>query len=180
MFEPLITFYTPTYRRPRALESNIAVVRAQSVARAEHVIVPDLIGVGIAGMFQAIADNLDKLNGKYVYIYQDDDLIYRDDAVEEFGRFVRAQGFPAVVICKNIKGGRLLPDRWGQAPELGHIDLGSYIVRRDVFNQYAHRFGARYEGDFDFIRALWEDGVPFSWWDFVFCEATQVGKGRAE
>lgn len=178
--QPLITFYTPTYRRPGFLAQNIASVRSQSMACWEHVIIPDLIGRGIGAMFHAITEHLDKIHGRYVYILQDDDRLMSDQAVAAFCSFARQNGYPPVVICKNTKCGRILPDRWGQEPELGHIDLGSYIVRDDVFKANAHRFGNRYEGDFDFISALWCQGLPFAWWDFLFAEALQVGKGKPE
>lgn len=180
MFEPLITFYTPTYRRPKALTKNVASVRAQSFARWEHVIIPDQIGIGIAGVFAAIQENLDKLHGRYVYILQDDDYLASADAVKELWSFVFNNCYPPVIICKNTKDGRTLPDQWQKRPELGHIDLGSYIVRRDVFEANADKFGQRYEGDFDFINALWLQGVPFAWWDFLLAEASQVGKGKPE
>ena len=82
----------------------------------------------------------------------------------------------AGIIVRNKHG--LQPCRW-QAPQPGR-STGSYVVRADVFCRHADQFGARYEGDYDFIRFLWDRRYTFAWWDRLVAEAQQVGMGRPE
>jgi len=41
-------------------------------------------------------------------------------------------------------------------------------------------FGKRYEGDFDYISALWNRGYQFAWHDRLFARAQVLGLGRPE
>lgn len=174
-----LTIYTPTYRRPRFLAACKESVAAQSDRDYQHLVIVDEVGIGVAGMFAAIPGNVPLIEGEYVYILQDDDVITDRDFVRDLKRFAWEHNDPPVVIVKNRKFG-VQPRKWEQAPQLGHIDLGSYVIRADVFAENAHRFGRRYEGDYDFIRALWDMGYPFAWWDRLVAEAQQVGMGRPE
>lgn len=174
-----LTIYTPTYKRPTLLAECRASVAAQSDADYQHLVVEDAVGIGIGGMFAAIQTNAPLVEGEYVYILQDDDLLVDRDFVRELKRFVWEHNDPPVVIVRNRKHG-LQPRCWQQPPQLGSIDLGSYVIRADVFCRHADRFGKRYEGDYDFIRALWDMHYPFAWWDRLVAEAQQVGMGKPE
>lgn len=174
-----LTIYTPTYRRPRFLAACKESVAAQSDRDYQHLVIEDRVGVGVEGMFLAVRDNVGLIEGQYVYMLQDDDVLVDRDFVRELKRFVWEHNDPPVVIVRNKKHG-LQPRRWRQAPQLGSIDLGSYVVRADVFCRHADQFGARYEGDYDFIRFLWDRRYTFAWWDRLVAEAQQVGMGRPE
>jgi GT2 family glycosyltransferase len=176
-----LTIYTPTYRRPNLLAACVASVDRQTArADIQHVIVRDAVGIGIAGMFAAIPDHLGELRGKYIYLLQDDDTLIGPDVVHDLRAFVAEQGDPAVVIVKVRKRGQVLPTFWGVRPRQAHIDLGNYVVRCDVFAKHVGDFGARYEGDFDFIDRLWRAGRQFAWFDRLFAHAQVVGMGRPE
>lgn len=174
-----LTFYTPTYRRPHLLAECIASVQAQSDPDWQHLVIRDEVGIGIEGVFAAVPEHTPEIEGDYVYMLQDDDLLVDRDFIRDLKRFVWEHNSPPVVIVRNQKHG-LQPRRWQAPPQLGSIDLGSYVIRADVFCENAHRFGRRYEGDFDFIRALWDLRYPFAWWDRLVAEAQQVGMGRPE
>lgn len=180
--KPFLSIYTPTYKRPRLLSRCIASVMAQTIGneQIQHYVVRDDIGIGIGGMFAAIADNAKHLIGEYVYILQDDDILAKPDVVQRLYDFAKGNGNPEVIIVQNTKRGMRLPLVWEDAPRVGMIDLGSYIVRRDVFTVNAHFFGRRYEGDFDFIETLWIRGYKFAWFRLLFAEAQALGLGRDE
>lgn len=183
-----LTIYTPTYQRPTLLQQCIDSVQAQTAAAdIQHVIVHDDVGVGVAGMFAAIPVNVASMsiNGRYVYILQDDDCLVDSLAVAELQAFAQREQYPEVIICKNKKRGNVYPTEhsWQKAPREGHIDLGSYVVRQDVFRRFANRFGERYAGDIDFIESVWREGYSFAWWPRLFAReqlANVPGLGRAE
>lgn len=175
-----LTLYTPTYKRPRLLERCVESVCVQTCKDFEQIIVRDEVGIGIAGMFREIGEHLREMHGKYVYILQDDDVLSDPEAVGELKAFAVENKYPQVIMVRNVKRGRLLPTYWKQAPQLGHVDLGSYVVRKDIFVKNVYRFGPRYEGDFDFISELWNQGYGFAWHDRLFATAQALGLGRPE
>lgn len=177
---PFLTFYTPTYKRPAALEKCKASVLAQSDPDWEHVIIPDEIGIGIDGMYGAIQEHAHKCSGNYVTVLSDDDIITDVDYVAELKKLVEIEHHPPVVIVGVAKHGRILPDFWEKPPRVGHIDLLCIVVRRDIWLSYAHAWGRRYEGDGDFAEYLWKIGLRFAWLDRVIGTAQRVSAGRPE
>lgn len=178
--KPMLTIYTPTYKRPTYLKRCLRSVENQTCQDYQHLVVRDEIGIGIAGMFAEIINHLSEMKGNYIYLLQDDDVLASPDVLEELKKFLQERNRPEVIMVRNVKRGRLLPTYWEQAPQLGHVDLGSYIIRRDIFVKNIYRFGPRYEGDFDFIMALWNHGYQFAWLDVLFARAQALGLGRPE
>lgn len=174
-----LTIYTPTYKRPTYLAQNQASVWAQTCQDVEQVVVVDEVGIGIEGMYEEIPGHADLIRGDYVYILQDDDVLADGQVVADLREFVVANKRPEVVMVRNLKRGNIYP-AWRQEPICGLVDLGSYVIRGDVFHKNAHRFGRRYAGDYDFIRALWDDGYDFAWCDRLFAAAQALGLGRPE
>jgi len=178
---PFLSIYTPTYRRPTLLAACRQSVADQTIAgEIQHYVLVDDIGVGIAGMFAEIPRHVGELQGEYVYVLQDDDVLAGPEVVERLKRFVKEEGEPPVVMVRNRKRGMVLPTFWGEAPRPAHVDLGNYVLRRDVFRLHAGDFGRCYEGDYYFILRVWEMGWRFTWLDLLFSKAMALGLGRPE
>jgi hypothetical protein len=174
-----LTLYTPTYKRPRQLLDCMASVATQSlVGEIEHIIIPDYLGVGVDGMYARVPLYAPATHGDYVYLLADDDRIADKHAVERLREFAEKNGSPEVIVCRDIKGGRELPDNWGEAPRLGHFDLGNMIVRGDIWRRHCDQYGKRYEGDYDFAAFLWKH-CSWAWWDYLFMVG-RVNFGRPE
>lgn len=180
--KPFLTFYTPTYKRPRLLENCRASVRQQSLDEWEQVIIPDEIGIGVGGMFGQVQHHVQLVRGDYVYLLQDDDVLADAHVVRDLKTTAKSYDYPAVVMVKNVKRGNVYPtpEAWGREPREGLIDLGSYVVRSDIFKRHASDFGQRYAGDFDFILALWQHNYRFFWYDRLIARAQALGLGRPE
>ena len=165
---PFLSFLTPTYRRPQLLAACMESVRQQTVP-CEQVIVHDTVGRGIAGMFAMLPAYASALHGEYVHILADDDVLCSDLVVEAVAAFCRAQpAAPDVIVVRAQKNGLLLPLAMSGPPALGAIDLGCLITRRDVWQGHVGDYGRRYEGDYDFARALWEARRSFAYCDVLF------------
>jgi hypothetical protein len=175
-----LTLYTPTYKRPRQLMECMASVAAQTlVSEIEHVIIADYVGLGVDGMYKRVPNHAPGTTGQYVYLLADDDCLADPRAVENLQAFVRGCGEPPdVIACRDIKGGRHLPDFWGEAPRCGYFDLGNMIVRGDVWRGHCDMYGKRYEGDFDLASYLWKR-FDWAWWDYLFMVGS-VNFGRPE
>lgn len=177
---PFITFYTPTYKRPRGLVACLASVAAQTAADdLEQVVIPDHVGRGIAGMYARVPDYASAVHGRYVTFLCDDDVLSDPGAVAAVRAFAEAQGEPPLILVHTRKGGAIWPagDPW--PPQVGRIDLNCAIVRADIWRAHIAAYGARYEGDFDFLSALHASGVPAVSYPYLFSVGAVSG-GAAE
>jgi GT2 family glycosyltransferase len=175
-----LTVYTPTHRRPKLLANCCASVQAQT-NEVQHLIVRDEVGIGIKGVFADIPNHASEVKGEYVLVLSDDNELVGEDFAEELRDFALKHDWPKVIVFKLDLVGRLLPNgsSWGREPQIGYIDLSSFVVRRDVWVRHAGDWGKRYEGDYDFIRRLWDE-YEFAWWDRLGVRALQIGRGRPE
>lgn len=151
---PFITFYTPTYKRPTLLAKCLASVGSQTITwDIEQIVIPDHAGNGIAGMYERIPRYAAAVHGQYVHVLADDDELASPTVVEEVRAAASAARFPPIILVGVLKGQLLIYEpQW--PPECGYIDLGSVIVRSDVWKRHVGDYGKRYEGDFDFAQAL--------------------------
>ena len=71
MWQPFLTFYTPTYKRPEGLAQCLASVAAQTIAdEIEQVVIPDHVGIGIDGMYRRLPTYTEAVHGMSVHIFQ--------------------------------------------------------------------------------------------------------------
>ena len=176
-----LTIYTPTYKRPKALAVCVESVLTQHKGwHVQHLIVPDEVGLGIDGMYADIINHVDEVKGDYVLVLSDDDMLCNDKFVSNLLDFTKDNEKPEVIIIKAIKEGRILPSIWNAKPQCGYIDLSCFIVRSDIWKVNADKWGKRYEGDFDFINSLWEQGYQFNWMDVVAVKAQRISRGQPE
>lgn len=164
---PFLSIFTPTYCRPVRLAICIESVRQQTVP-CEQVVIPDHVGVGIAGMYARVARYASALHGEYVHFLADDDQLATPQVVAQVREHARANGNPEVIIVQAEKNGLLLPFEMQGPPVEGCIDLGCVITRLDVWQAHADDYGRRYEGDFDHLNAMWSAGRVFSYCPVLF------------
>lgn len=175
-----MTFYTPTYKRPTYLSICRRSVQAQTCRDFQHMVIVDDSGIGVDGMFHDIRRHAKAVRGKYVFILADDDRLLKAEGLKRVKAFAEANNCPPVIIVRNYKWDKTFPLIWEEAPQFTKIDTGNFIIRNDVFQENADRFGDCYEGDWVFIEHLWKAGYPFAWFDYVFSEMQVGGKGRTE
>lgn len=177
---PFLTLYTPTYKRPEGLARCLASVATQTiVADIEQLVIPDHVGVGIEGMYARVPDYASAVHGDYVMFLCDDDVLASPTVIEEVKSVTEAYGRPPVLIVKTQKAGMVWPQGDPWPPRQGAIDLNCAIVRRDVWQAHAHQYGRRYEGDFDFMHALYRAGHNAVWCP-VLVSRGGVSHGEAE
>jgi hypothetical protein len=179
--QPFVSFYTPTFRRPRGLTSCQASVAVQTaIDDIEHLVIPDYIGIGIAGMYGRIPFYANALHGQYVHLLADDDVLAGPEVVAQLRERALAEGLPPVLIVKAVKGSMALPMDNAGPPICGRIDLGCLVVRRDVWQRHANDYGKSYEGDFWFAKALWDAGHLFVYATDITFLYGAVSRGAAE
>ena len=159
--KPFITFYTPTYKRPMQLAACLASVAEQTAKEhIEQIVIPDHLGVGIAGMYANVPQYVDAVHGIYVHLLADDDVLASPDVVARVMEFASAHHVPPLILVTSTKDGQDWPVMPEWPPMMGRIDLGCAITRADIWKAHVKDYGLRYEGDFDFLDALYRAGVP--------------------
>lgn len=179
---PFITFYTPTFRRPKQLAACLASVGKQTaVEDLDQIVLPDHPGYGLAGgLFGRMPWYQSAVRGRYVNVLCDDDILAADTVVEHVRKFAADQNFPAVIVTRVRKGTWDLPQCHPEGrPVLAKIDLTSYIVRNDVWQKHVLDYGLRYEGDFDHISKVYDAGHHFAYCDVLWAIGGQ-SNGRPE
>lgn len=190
---PFITFVTPTYRRPQGLARCMASVEAQTaVGQIEHLILPDYVGRGIAGMYVGLREYANHPRGRYVHFLADDDVLASPDAVEklmETYAMGRDSGIhtepgidPPAIIVKAEKGGKTWPQPLVGEPKMGSFDLGCMVVRRDIWSRLVAEGAYRpcYEGDYWFAATLWQVSGRHWWYSELVLSRGAVSHGRPE
>lgn len=180
--KPFITFYTPTYRRPQALAACMASVAAQTVIdQIEQIVIPDHVGLGVGGMYKRVQDYANAVHGEYVHILADDDVLPLPTAVEQVMDFAIANNYPEVIIVQSRKGSTTYPNTAHWPPVMGRIDLGCCITRSNVWRRHVQAYGhpGRYEGDWDFMDAVWAAGHDAVYLPLLFVDGS-VSRGVAE
>lgn len=177
---PFLTFYTPTFRRPRQLAACLASVARQTVVSViEQIVIPDHVGLGIGGMYAQVPQYADAVHGRYVHFLADDDQLTESTVVEFVQNFATRHGDPPLILVAARKAGQVWPLDPPWPPREGAIDLGCAIVRSDIWKMHAKDYGHRYEGDFDFYQALHAAGIEPLWCNVLFSIGA-VSRGEAE
>lgn len=181
MVSPFLTFYTPSYKRPRQLSACMTSVGMQTaVADIEQIIIADHVGVGVDGMFARVPAYADAVHGRYVHILADDDVLAGPSVVYDLQRIAEAENYPPVIIVSATKGHLTLPLESYGPPVCGRIDLGCLVIRADVWKQHVTDYRACYEGDFFMADALWKAGHRFVYAPELLFLRGAVSRGAAE
>jgi hypothetical protein len=177
---PFLTFLTPTYRRPKQLVACLQSVQQQTAVEAiQQIVLPDHLGVGVGGMFQKLPAYAPVVQGEYVHILCDDDVLAGPTVVADVQAYAKAQGNPPLIIVDAQKAEHTWPAGQVWPPIMGNIDLGCGIVRADVWKRHVEAYGSIYEGDFLFFQALAAVGIKCSYLELLFSVGA-VSRGAAE
>jgi hypothetical protein len=139
----------------------------------------DAYGVGIAATYERLAEY--EPEGDWQWLLDDDDLCVYPQLVEDLQQIDRLN--VDVVMAKMERDGHVLPDKftWHRPPQLGHICVSCFIVRRDVWMNYRHAFApGEYASDFNFIHAVFQGKTSVYWLDKVIAKTQRISKGKPE
>lgn len=177
-----LTIITPTFRRPIGLKMCQASVAGQHDSdQIQHLIVIDDVGKGVDGMYRDLPQINDQIEGEWVYVLSDDDVLVYPRVVELIRQIEAGAPDAECIMVKMFCNGRILPwsECWGGPPLMGGVTLSNWLVKKHI--HIAHPFGQRYEGDLDQIASIYGAGVTIAWADVVLA-ASQAGAnyGRPE
>jgi hypothetical protein len=180
-FLSIITRHMPG--RKEFLLLNRASLWLQTDQDFEQIVMEDDQGRGWEYVQQMLIEASSRVKGDYVMILDDDDVMINALGVELLR--VAVDDNPAGVIFKtwhNEMG--VLPENgyWQRQPESGHIGSCSFILRRDIFNDYIKRQPpGHYASDFDLIASVYRDHPKeMCWLDKLMCWVIRQSRGRPD
>lgn len=174
--KPTLSIITRSCCRPTELQRCINSILTQTDPDFEHIIIPDEVAHGIYWANRQIKEQANKLNGRYVYIIDDDDYISNCRFIEDLKKLLENLTDPDVIICRGQLNGKSYPTIWKDRPQRGKIAAPNLIVRTDIFNHFAHLWDQPRAGDFFFIKEIYNCGYQFFWWNYeVFWAESSVG-----
>jgi len=137
----------------------------------------DVLGLGLFYANGMLAQHKEEVQGKYVYILDDDNRLIAPDFVEGI-RVIVEESAPDIIMVKaNVGPFGVLPKPWGDSPRLGYVDSLNFIVERELWKKHISAFHKPSFGDFCFISELFrQPGIEVFWWDRVVAEAMQIGR----
>lgn len=190
---PFLTIYVPFFRRadgqlarPEAFRRCGDSIFAQWLPRpgfVQPLFVQDerLGGSGVGGMFAQIPNAAPAVEGDYVTLLGDDDVLADESVVGRLYSIAESASFPDVIIVSTEKAehGRLPYDHQGP-PICGRIDLGCVVTRWDVWLAHVHDYGSAYESDFHHLDAMWKAGRHFHYATGLLFSRGAVSRGGVE
>jgi hypothetical protein len=166
------------------LAANIKSVLAQTDKDIEQIFIPDSsrkVEVGKANAQFAL--NVDRVQGQYVYVLDDDTMLTNNNFVATLKRFVRKNDTPGVIMVKSKRpqfAPKVLPktDAWGKRQNLriGATNVLCYVTRSDLWKQKVHHWNVNAAGDWTFLKSLVRmKEIKFVWLPIVAAQTQQVG-----
>ena len=165
---------TRTYKRPTMLAACGASLLRQTDRDFEHVILHDETGIGIAATYECLRSHEPK--GEWVLVLDDDNVILDESLIEKL-KIQASDGAEIIWLTCKI-GNRILPDT--REPMLGHVDMMNIVVSKAVWMRHRMDFGARYEGDWDFIASVSQIGYQQGFVQSVCAQTQRVSHGKPE
>lgn len=168
-----------TVGRVGFLAANMDSVKAMS-GNVLHTLLPDTERRGVAWANERLRSF--EPTGDHVWVLDDDDLCI----CPSLARCIAVQADlyePDMIMLRMDHGAPLgvLPDHehWRQAPKLGYFGCSSFVVSRAHWLTCRDAWGARYEGDYDFIAHAYREAKAIIWHDCVASRCQRRGSEGA-
>lgn len=116
-----------------------------------------------------IHENRHRINGKWVYILDDDDFIIDLKFIEKL-KIIDKKISTGIIICKGYINEELFPHHgfWKRAPIRGTIGSPNFIVTKKVFLKHSIHWCQSRAGDYFFIKKAYAHEKTHWWNNCVF------------
>ena len=179
---PFLEILTRTYKRPMMLAANQASLAAQTSGDWVQTLLVDEVGRGCGWANVRLGQQAPQLVGEYVWVLDDDDVCVDDSLVEQLALIAQVAA-PDVIVMRMDHGALgVLPDgaHWRKRPVRGRIGVSACVIRRALFQQCAGAWKEVYDGDFDFIAAVFDAKPIVFWYDCIASRVQRVSRGAPE
>lgn len=179
---PFLEILTRTYKRPTMLAANQASLAAQTSGDWQQTLLVDEVGRGCAWANAQLGQYAPQLVGDFIWILDDDDVCIDESLVEQLSLIVQVAA-PDLIMMRMDHGPLgVLPDgaHWRKRPVRGRIGVSACVIRRELFQRCAWAWGDAYDGDFDFIDAVWDAKPIVFWYDCIASKVQRISRGAPE
>lgn len=186
---PFLTIITRSYKRPIGMSKNLESIEALTDKDIEQIFIHDEVGVGMLEANRSFSDPsvTELIKGQYVFLLDDDDFIVNPNMVNLLKSVAFTENAPDIIffrmIIKNGMNNNYYPTDelcWGKEPIIARIGGSCMVVKTDWFKKYIHHFGVQRCGDYQFLKAMWNNSPSAYWLDVLMCETGSVGGGKPE
>lgn len=181
-FLEIVTRHLAT--RPNMLAANQASIEAQTDADWVQTLLIDEVGRGVPWANVNLGRYAPRLEGKYIWVLDDDDVCMCDKLVADVKAIVREHDPDVVMMRADHDRLGILPSarNWKRYPVKTGIGMSNFIVRRAVWQRHAPAaFTAELCADYRLISAIFDAGHSIHWWDRVVMRCQrQNSLGRPE
>jgi glycosyltransferase involved in cell wall biosynthesis len=167
---------TRCFKRPKQLERCIASLQNQTDQDYEHLLIHDNVGNGLFWANKQIHLNADKVNGRWVYVLDDDDWLTDSHFIEDLKK-IESPSYD-IIICKGYIGEGLYPLFWKKAQLRGTIGSPNFIVKKHIFLTNSIHWCKPKAADFFFFQRAYGNANTY-WWNKIVFKAP-IGNGMPE
>ena len=183
--KPFLSIVTRKYKRPVGLNKNMQSVDDLKSNKWEQIFINDDIGKGVLEANKSFSKVKDIIKGKYVFLLDDDDFIVNENMISELEQIAQLNNNPDVICFKMLIKNKNncdypTPDVWGKEPKRGSIGGSCFVVSKEVYQRFIHKFGVYPMGDFNFINEVFKYDIKVYWHDKRMAETGKVSRGAAE
>lgn len=159
------------------LRQNQRSLSEQSDPDYQHVIIEDVYQRGVEyANGQMSARDWSDVQGEYVLILDDDDLMADDELIEKLKLHTLDDPTDLFFVKMDHGVWGILPaETWEWEPKRGRQGCSCVIPSRDLFLQAVKSYKPKYDGDYDFVKACWDLAGDMAWLDTVATRVQQVG-----
>lgn len=170
------------------LSTNIESVLSQSCQDIEQIFLVDHTRQGIQVADRALHEHQDQVQGRYVYVLDDDCILTNDLFVESVRDVVDQDDDIDVVMVKSRRPPGppsmqpIVPTSkaWdSQTLYHGACNCLCYVIRRELWIAHIKQFGVKpWGGDFWFLESMLKTNPTMYWLDEIVADCRQLGRGR--
>lgn len=184
----LLSIVTRCYRRPVGLRRCKLSLALQTSQNFEHVLLVDDVGIGFRAADVRLATDAPALiNGDYVYILDDDNLLIDNQFVARIEWIAREYDLDVIMVKSDHGRAGILPspEVWRRRPIATQVDTLNAVVRAEVWKRHVGVFATCQDDarDTAFLTELFNHGYSIRWLDKVVAMSGPLagrGYGRIE
>lgn len=180
-FLEILTRHMPG--RSPMLAINQTSLKTQTADDWCQSVLVDKAAAGVGASYVTLSRYAPRLCGRYVWILDDDDFCVRPQLVEELKAIVKEHD-PDVIMMRMDHGPLGVKpenDFWERPVVPGRVGCSAYVVRREVWQQYAKHFlPGSYQSDYWFIASIFADSPKVYWHDCVASRVQRISYGAPE
>ncbi len=184
---PIVTVITRHMQGRQRMTTHLRrSLEMQTYTEWQHHLItdPNPAGSGVAWANRQLASLPVTAVGDYIYVLDDDDYL-TDPMLFAALASIREQHNPDLIFFKfRWPHGHFLPgptaEHWKAKPEMGHIGMPCFMVKRAVYLKHCAAFAVERYADYEFLKVVQNQGYSEFWYDRIVGQVGRVSHGSPD